>query len=515
MNAGGDSPAWLGALTRPAAALATIALLGLAVFGQTIGHGLSNHDDTALITNNQHFLMDPGNWLGVFVTDPFEAMAFGAGGFYYRPVLFHSLMLDTAMRGPDPAMYHASNVAYHLIATSLLFLLLLRLEFSRAKSLFFALAFLVHPALAHATAWIPGRNDSLLGLFVLATVLGLHRFFERPSPLAFAATLLAWNATLYTKEGGLFVSALVPMLLAPHVLRDRALPRGTLALGAGWIASAVVWFALRRSTLGAFPLFGSQIPENLRMYVVYLGKTLLPLQLSVIPSDADTSVVPGLLVIALIVFLALRSTGRRLDVLALGLTWLLVGLAPALLAPELTRGLEHRLYVPSMGLAIFLAEARWPALPAPLERARIPAAGVLIAALAAATLVRLPDYQDPRHYWESAARTSPHAVEVPAGLCRLEVVERNYDAALPLCRRVGNARPHDPAFQILLGEIYMALEQPLKAADALQRATRLAPGTPQIWLRLADALAAEGRTREAAEARRKATEIRRRRAGGV
>ena len=54
------------------------------------------------------------------------------------------------------------------------------------------MVFLLHPTLVHATAWIPGRNDSLLGIFVVATVLALDR--ASPRLLGFAATLLFRSA---------------------------------------------------------------------------------------------------------------------------------------------------------------------------------------------------------------------------------------------------------------------------------------------------------------------------------
>ena len=88
-------------------------MIGVLVLGQAVGLGLSNHDDTALITNNQPFLRDLSNLFGVFCIDLFDRMASGADGSCHRPVLFQSMILDnavsSAVAGDSLALFHASN----------------------------------------------------------------------------------------------------------------------------------------------------------------------------------------------------------------------------------------------------------------------------------------------------------------------------------------------------------------------------------------------------------------------
>ena len=503
---------WTRVFESPPVAYGLLLAIGFLVFGQVTGFGLSNHDDTALITNNQPFLQNLSNFFGVFLVDPFDRMAFGAGGFYYRPVLFQSLIIDNALThaiGSDSlVVFHTSNLLYHLITSCLVLALLVRLGSDRRVALFLAMVFLLHPTLVHATAWIPGRNDSLLGLFVVATVLALDRAFQNPRPLTFAATLLFWNLTLYTKEGGLFLSALVPLILFPHWRADRRLPKGTLALGALWIVSAVLWFILRRSSLGAFPLFFSQIPRNLEAFVIYLGKSLWPFDLSVVPSVADGSLVPGIAVLLLLAGLLANSRARNLERVLLGGLWLFAGLAPALLAPEITRGLEHRLYVPMIGLLIVLAAARWPSPPA-FARPLLPyAALLLLAGLATLTLARLPDYENPRTYWESAARDSPSAKVAVAGLCRVEYVEKQWEAALPYCAQAASAAKRDPALHFLLGDVYASLERFPEAERAFHAALRFNPKDVNSLRALSELHRSQGHHQEARKYRERAQEAR-------
>ena len=492
---------------RPGVPYLVLVLAGVAVFAQTIGFGPSNHDDTALILNNQPFLLDPANALGVFTRDAFSATSPTSGGIYYRPMLWLSWMLDARIGGTDLRVYHITSVAYHVLACALFFRLLTGLRPESRKSqvppLFFALVLLLHPTIAHATAWLPGRNDTLLGIFVLATVLSLLRFFAQGGAVPFAASLIFWNATLYTKEGGLFVAALVPCLLAPHWFRDRKLPTGTILLGAFWIATGVIWFLLRRSALGGFPLFFAQIPKNLEAIVIYVGKTLIPLQLSVAPSVADGSLIPGVIVTIVLIALIFHSRRQRPEIIALSTIWFVAGLSPALLAPEITRGLEHRLYVPMMGLLIGLAEVPLSSATSAARRSLPFAAIAVLIGLAAMTLARFPDYVNQRAYWDSAFATSPSSPEVIAALCRVEFREEQWEAAVARCDDALAMQRRSSALHCLRGIALQKLERWNEAEKELKTAMLLPHAPGPTLLHLAQVLEAQGRTKDAQAVRRR------------
>ena len=75
----------------------------------------------------------------------------------------------------------------------------------------FALIFAVHPALNQAVAWIPGRNDSLLALFVLASALAFVRYVENRNWQWLGAYLALSLAALLTKES----AVLLPLIFIP------------------------------------------------------------------------------------------------------------------------------------------------------------------------------------------------------------------------------------------------------------------------------------------------------------
>lgn len=153
--------------TRGSAAL--VLLVALAVHARTVAFGFTGLDDRDVLVGDRAFLADPANLLRVFgrsylhVVDPSHA--------YWRPLVSASYLLDAQWSGVNPWGYHATNVVLHAVASVLVLALLRRVALGRRVALAAALAFAVHPALASAVAWIPGRNDTLLAVMALASWL--------------------------------------------------------------------------------------------------------------------------------------------------------------------------------------------------------------------------------------------------------------------------------------------------------------------------------------------------------
>ena len=76
-------------------------------------------------------------------------------------------MIDAAIGGKSPVIYHVANVIYHILTCVSLLSLLSLMGFSKPKALIGALFFAVHPMMGHAVLWIPARGDLLVTLFTL------------------------------------------------------------------------------------------------------------------------------------------------------------------------------------------------------------------------------------------------------------------------------------------------------------------------------------------------------------
>ncbi|MCY2927260.1 MAG: hypothetical protein NT031_17870 [Planctomycetota bacterium] len=179
-----------------------------------------------------------------------------------RPVVNLSLAINYALGELNPAGYHVTNLAIHLLAGWVLFAVLRRTfllpalggRFARdAAPLAAAVTaiWLVHPIQAEAVTYVIQRAESLVTLFYLLTLYGAIRLATASRSEGWCtAAAAACAAGMATKE--VMVSA--PLLV---LLYDRAFLAGSfrralacrwrlyLALGATWAILAYLMFAAR------------------------------------------------------------------------------------------------------------------------------------------------------------------------------------------------------------------------------------------------------------------------------
>ncbi|MFA5183953.1 MAG: glycosyltransferase family 39 protein [Patescibacteria group bacterium] len=336
-----------------------ILVLGFLLYGRTIFFDFTYLDDNSLILENYPIISSFRNIGAVFSQDVF----FGADKFYYRPLLNLSFMIDAAIAGALPAIFHLSNILWHVLAASLVFSLFLKERRPRHLAFFLALIFLVHPVMSQAVAWIPGRNDSLLAVFVLVSFLSFLSFSERPRLGAYIAYLLFFLAALLTKETAIFLPILVVfyfLFITPNKvsLADRWL----LVIGSA--ATGFLWFLARHFALGGettnYIAAGRNIFQNAPALLVYIGKLVWPFNLAVFPILADSRLFYGALALPALIIAWWRSRSARHIYFVFGSLWFMLFLLPSFIRVSgLPDFLEHRLYLPFIGFLIFLAELAW------------------------------------------------------------------------------------------------------------------------------------------------------------
>jgi tetratricopeptide (TPR) repeat protein len=374
--------------------LALLALTALAYI-RVVSFDFSPLDDNDLIAKKLAFLSALRNAPELFRQPVF---AFS----YYRPLLTLSFMVD-AVIWAKPAMFHLSNLLLHLGVVALVWHGLRLLQISQRAALVGAAIFALHPVQVHAVAWIPGRNDLLLAVFALPALgsfLSRHRAW-----LAVHLTLYA--AALLTKENALVLPGL--SLLAWWALRKPWRLPEFRAVIVGWVAISVTWWIIR-AQVTYDPIrsgweLDSVASQSIGALILYLGKFLLPIGQAVMPTLSDSPLALfGLLVIA-IAIVAGRCGVRNPRLALLGGAWVLAFLAlPVVAGATVAQGghLEHRLYLPSFGLIVLLAQVRWPIPP----RRQILAMGLVLIAIVAIQL-RLRHYRDALSFANAAVAESP------------------------------------------------------------------------------------------------------------
>ncbi|MBI3579434.1 MAG: glycosyltransferase family 39 protein, partial [Ignavibacteriales bacterium] len=203
----------------------------------------------------------------------------GQGGTLYRPILTISFILDAQLSGKALWGYRLTDVALHAVSCLLLFMLLNLLGFKRSFSFIASILFCVHPALTQTVAWIPGRNDSLLTVFVLACFISFLKFSSAPSAKGFFLQLLFFTLAMFTKESAIVLAPLA--LIYYRVLKREKLFSLTVAmLLVGWVFVVVNWHFMRFiagiAQITDWKYAFTTVLTSLWIPLVYLGKIVWP-----------------------------------------------------------------------------------------------------------------------------------------------------------------------------------------------------------------------------------------------
>jgi hypothetical protein len=498
-----------------------VALVAIAAFARALGNGFT-YDEGLVLVGAQRFLQSGafGTLLG---KSYFAASLEGT----WRPFCTLTYMVD-GMVWFHPATFKADSLLWHLAAALLLMAFTRRLlpETRRPWAIVAGLVFVLHPITAETVDNASFREDSLVTVFTLATlILALDR---RP-----ALALVAYALGLLSKESAVMAPALLALLRLGRF--DRRIPRAfaapepaaprSFAGRLGRVAVELVPYGVVTAIYLAIRFGPMNTPVAYARYPGgTFGDTLLglpaiwahDLRLLVWPWPLCADYTgyfrfgpqpwgPVLLALAIIAgYLALCALlirrGER--VAALGLGWFLLTLLPVSnLLPMPIPAAERFLYLPLCGIAIAAAVAvgrfseRLPA-----ARARRRAGAVVIAALAALAVVlnlRHGDWRDDQTLWQATVAVNPRSCGAQSAVGgsllslgmksgdpeTLRASAAREELALTLCS--DESDPFRAAFiYTRLGAARALLDDRAGARAALERAAALHPryALPFAWL---------------------------------
>jgi hypothetical protein len=309
-------------------------------------------DDNNLIYDRQSFLANPSSLYQIFG----QSFSGRPSDSYYRPVVNLTYAINALFGGTRPFGYHLVNTLLHLANCILFLVLLRRCCIDDRASLLATLFFTVHPVNVASVAWVPGRNDLLLGCFTFFASLLLLRDARHPSHTVKTVHLLFFLLALFTKETALCLPLVFVFFLKAEN-ENKRLSHG-LWMWFGWVSALALYFSVRYAVIETPPGYISSklltIWQRWPELLSGIGKLLLPVRLQVIASPRDVLWWPGIIVIALIIGGCLLS-GTRRRTMVLALTLLLLPLLMSLLSARFAV-LETRLHLSAAGASIFTAE---------------------------------------------------------------------------------------------------------------------------------------------------------------
>lgn len=538
-----------------------IVLLAGALYLGTLRYGFV-WDDLALILLNQFVrrLADLPTWLTLTA----DQASFGAfSGNLYRPGLLVSMAVDFALWGERAAGFHLTNLLLHGLMVWLVYRLA-RAMFEREElAAVAALLFAVHPTHVEAVAWISGRTDLWVSVFMAAATLLYHTSLRNHGWRRvgwYAGALGAMGAGLLFKEAAVVLPT-VFLLIEGLGARINALPGGSwrqaLLRSLPFWAIAVGHLAFLSRPLQTYSaasptlevLLG-RLPGSLETLARYVGLLLFPVTMRPFYAlPRPTSFLAPWPLAGAGLLLGLVALGifwwRRLPAAAFGLGWFLITVAPYLdlfaFSPR-TMGLADRyLYAPSAGallvaallvdrMAVHLAR-RYGLLHSHLLGA---STGLLVLIYVGLTAWYMPVWRNNVSLYSRMVRDFPQAPEphlnlgttyldlgeVDQGIAELETAVRlrpdwirpqislalaTVGARSPaegfrLFDRIAGAAAGEHGYYVMRGRAHLLVREPEAAAEVLTAGLQRFPASLDLHLLLARAREAQGDAAGAVEA---------------
>jgi tetratricopeptide (TPR) repeat protein len=456
-----------------------IATLGVILYFQVFFFDFTYLDDNNLILDNQYFLADWTNIFQAFLTDVFHL--FNHSAFYYRPLLTISLMLDYHIGGTSPLIYHLTNVLLHIVASCLVFVFLTKLNYRKTVSFLFSLVFLTHPVLTQAVAWIPGRNDSLLAVFILLAFIYFIDFFKKRLGKDLALHMLFFGLAIFTKETALF-GLFILFFYFYFIEKDTNLTHKK-SLFIGWGTILALWLILRSLALeGSTPMGFADMLKSLFLnspaVIQFIGKIFFPFNLSVLPIIQDTSFAYGIVALVLLTLLLFLTKNKRWNYVLFGLFWFAVFLFPSFIRPNpslVADFIEHRLYLPIIGFFIILLEL------VPLRnwqkntRIYFGLALAIILGFCVLTFLHSRNFSNRLAFWKNATQNSPHYPLAHRNLGAMEYLDGDMDSAEREFKITLKLNPQEEMAHNNLGLIYVNKNRLAEAEEEYKKELEINP----------------------------------------
>lgn len=450
-----------------------LGLIVLVVYAQSLFFGYTYLDDNVLVQDNFFFLKDIGNLGKIFTTEVFHLLHSSAA--YYRPMLTLSFMWDAILGGGALWMFHLTDIIIHVLVVALLYIFFLKLEISQKIAFWLAAFFAVHPVLSQAISWVPGRNDSLLALFVLASILTLDKI---PWHLTF------FSLALFTKESALILPAIYIVWL--YWIKRKTPQTKPLILILSWVSIIFVWFSLRSIALAANPVEYTissaieAVTNNLGAVVLYFGKIFIPVNLSVLPTLVDSKLYLGIISLLLFAVASIIWKPKNIRIYLLGLGLYLAFLLPGFIRPNNFYApdfLEHRLYLPMVGILIAVSQI--------IRKVPIKLAYFVICLLAVGNLVHSRVFSNQLKFWQNAVAHSPSHPLAHKNLGAMLYFEKKYDEAEKEYLKALKLSPTEAMVNNNLGLIYYMRADNDKAEEYFNKELELYPNYDNAHANLA------------------------------
>jgi tetratricopeptide (TPR) repeat protein len=374
----------------------------LLVYYPDLQLGFFSVDDSGYVTDNPWIKSFSFKNLAYIFTTPYFAN--------FSPLHLLSYMIDYAIAGPDPFIFHLSSNIWAGVVAGFVYLVALALLRNRFIAIAAAVLFVVHPAHVEAIAWISSRKDLVAAAFALPCLLAYLRYRKGGSTAKWWY-ILSLVLFILAIGGKLSVATFPAVLFAYDWLVEKRRLLPSLVDKIPFLIIGVI-FAL--AVASAQPASGNR-PDAF-IYMVSLAQSVWLLTglgsytiYRVPPQAAGTLAGIGGAIVLLAVFLLPLLLRRRFPLVALFIYWIIFTYLPSQVLSFVHPVTDRYLFMPSVAMAMLVA---WGIFTIGKKYVRknqlvpILITGCIAVVWAFTTINYLNEWRDPRSVWYGALKKS-------------------------------------------------------------------------------------------------------------
>ncbi len=469
-------------------------------------------DDHLLIEKN--LLIQ--NWK--FIPDIFTHHLFyttGEASTFYRPLQTLTLLLDYHIWHFKAAGYHLTNLILHLLASILVYFLVLEIGEKHLTALWAGLLFAIHPIHTEAVSYIAGRADSLVTIFILLSLLA----YRKNSNSSYICSVLFFTGALLSKELALifpFILLLYELSFAKEkteinpVVREKSSKGGNLIKPAPFFITALGYIYFRfhflkfTETNLAFHFnrdYFLRLATSIKILFSYLGLLIFPQELKMargyhlVKSFLDPAFIIFSFLLVIIIWAAIKSYHKSRFTFFFSF-WFFIFLLPFLNILRLNALIaEHWLYIPSIGFLALLGRI--------IEKAVNRKKFLIFVFMpffiyyASLTVTQNLQWQNEVKLYQKILKYNPEVVLVWYNLGTIYLREGSYEEAEKAFRNLLKLQPDHAKALVNLGAVYWVKGRLKEGEECARRAKISDPGLTEAYCLLGLFYAQEGKWKEA------------------
>ena len=217
--------------------------------------------------------------------------------------------------------------------------------------------FACHPSVVQAVSWIPGRNDSLLTLFIVLSFYFIKKYIDTNKLFFLFIHLSCFCLSLLTKETAIVVPVFYLFFL---YLKNIKIKKIALLIFI-WIIIILIYFLYRHYVL-SYQEYSLTIYELLKNFCIsflaitkYISNIFFPIKLSVFSILLELNYLLCISGILVFIFVFLQFKRYNLKVVIFGFCWFFLFIFPTFLISD-NQFYDHRIYLALIGILMVLLE---------------------------------------------------------------------------------------------------------------------------------------------------------------